>query len=92
MFRLQQILMNLINNALKFTTKGGVIESKVYLEDNSSPLHIGKWKIGFSVADDGIGIPISEASKLFEPFFQVRTEHTAKGSGLGNDFLLPKLI
>ena len=80
--RLQQILTNLIGNALKFTPSG-----KVWLEVERSPR--GEEEHGvtlrFSVHDTGIGITADQVDRLFKSFSQADTSTTRKygGTGLG---------
>lgn len=78
--RLQQVLNNLISNAVKFTDFGevGISASIIQWYD-------GKVKIKFEVADTGIGIGKDELSKLFKSFSQVDGSITRKygGTGLG---------
>lgn len=79
--RLKQVLINLINNALKFTEKG-----EVYLQVRLSKiLEDQKLLIEFSVKDTGIGIPADKLNDLFKPFSQVDSSTTRKygGTGLG---------
>lgn len=78
--RLNQILVNLIGNAIKFTAKGHVTVSvKKIAEDADSH------RFKFSVQDSGIGIPPDKAELIFERFTQANTETTRKfgGTGLG---------
>jgi signal transduction histidine kinase/CheY-like chemotaxis protein/HPt (histidine-containing phosphotransfer) domain-containing protein len=77
--RVKQILVNLLNNAVKFCDKGGV-ELRVGCQ-TGSPAGVVK----FEVADTGIGISREQIDKLFQPFAQVDTSMTRKygGSGLG---------
>jgi len=79
--RLKQILINLINNALKFTHKGQVYIN-VYL---SKRFKNNDLEIGFTVSDTGIGIPAEKISGLFKAFTQVDSSTTRKygGTGLG---------
>ncbi|MCB1054214.1 MAG: response regulator [Acidobacteria bacterium] len=64
--RLQQVLLNLAENALKFTPRGTVeVEAGA-----PEPLGEGRCRIRFEVRDDGAGIPLALQEKLFEPFFQ----------------------
>ena len=74
--RLQQILVNLIGNAIKFTPQG---EINVRLEAHDTQ------RIYFAISDTGIGIPQEQQSKLFSPFTQldVRTTREQGGTGLG---------
>ncbi|MEO7214753.1 two-component regulator propeller domain-containing protein [Mucilaginibacter sp.] len=79
--RLKQVLINLINNALKFTHKGEVfinVSHSKQLEDDGV-------EIMFSVKDTGIGIPADKLSSLFKAFSQVDSSTTRKygGTGLG---------
>ncbi len=79
--RLKQVIINLINNAIKFTSKGEVF-IKVFL---SQAVADNGLEIGFSVKDTGIGIPEDKLSTLFKAFSQVDSSTTRKygGSGLG---------
>jgi signal transduction histidine kinase/CheY-like chemotaxis protein/ligand-binding sensor domain-containing protein len=79
--RLKQVIINLINNAIKFTSKGEVF-IKVFL---SQAVSNDEFEIGFSVKDTGIGIPEEKLSSLFKAFSQVDSSTTRKygGSGLG---------
>ncbi|HUX97230.1 MAG TPA: ATP-binding protein [Bacteroidales bacterium] len=78
--RLNQILSNLLSNALKFTNNGGI---KVMVKEHSrAGNHI---KIKFSVSDTGIGIPKEKHSAIFEGFTQASADTTRQygGTGLG---------
>ena len=78
--RLNQILSNLVNNALKFTEHGSVIINVEIINDqNNSPA------LSFSVKDTGIGIKQENISKVFESFSQADQSTTRKfgGTGLG---------
>jgi len=74
--RLQQILINLINNAIKFTEQGSVI-TRILRPD------AGFWAL--QVSDTGIGIPLNAQRTIFEPFRQVDGSVTRQrgGTGLG---------
>jgi signal transduction histidine kinase/CheY-like chemotaxis protein/HPt (histidine-containing phosphotransfer) domain-containing protein len=80
--RLRQVLLNFVNNAVKFTEHGQVIVSAHVLED-ATPERGGL--IEFRVKDSGIGIPLDRQSALFQSFTQVDTSTTRKygGTGLG---------
>ncbi|WP_158799521.1 hybrid sensor histidine kinase/response regulator [Pedobacter sp. L105] len=79
--RLKQVLINLINNAIKFTEKGEVF-LMVSLNKNFED---GALQIEFSIKDSGIGIPANKLADLFKPFSQVDSSTTRKygGTGLG---------
>ncbi|MDB4900741.1 MAG: response regulator [Mucilaginibacter sp.] len=79
--RLKQVIINLINNAIKFTSKGEVF-IKVFMSETISN---GELELGFSVMDTGIGIPADKLSSLFKAFSQVDSSTTRKygGTGLG---------
>jgi signal transduction histidine kinase len=75
---LQRILINLLDNALKFTPVGGRVWVEGRLRDGA---------IALSVVDTGRGIPPEERERIFEKFTQVRGQQTTrKGSGLGLTF------
>jgi signal transduction histidine kinase/DNA-binding response OmpR family regulator len=78
--RLRQVLLNLLNNALKFTEQGEVVLSVAsrLLADARHELH-------FAVRDTGIGIPTDRLDRLFQSFSQVDASTSRKygGTGLG---------
>ena len=78
--RIQQILVNLIGNAIKFTDDGSV-----QLNISASNLTGNLQEVTFSVKDTGIGISEESLSQLFKPFTQVNTTALRKygGTGLG---------
>jgi signal transduction histidine kinase len=83
--RIKQVLINLINNAIKFTSKGEIF-IKVFLKEQ-----IGEEaEIGFSVKDTGIGIPDEKISRLFKAFSQVDSSTTRKYGVLGLGWLFVK--
>jgi len=77
---LQQILINLANNAIKFTAKEGYVRVTAFRSDDA------EWSI--SVKDNGVGIPASKRAEIFNEFFQAH-ENTSvydrphQGTGLG---------
>lgn len=77
---LQQILINLANNAIKFTPKEGYVRVTAFRSDDA------EWSV--SVKDAGVGIPASKRSEIFNEFFQAH-ENTSvydrphQGTGLG---------
>jgi PAS domain S-box-containing protein len=78
--RLGQILINLVNNAVKFTERGEVLVT-VALEEQLAD----RVKVRFSVRDSGIGMTPEQSAKLFQAFSQADTSTTRKygGTGLG---------
>ena len=81
-FRLRQVLNNLISNALKFTTEGGI---SLMVERNPSPENAPEGLLRFSVRDSGMGVPREQQSLIFEPFTQGDQSTSRKfgGTGLG---------
>ena len=80
--KLRQILLNLLNNAVKFTEEGGVT-LKISLIENSQ-LSIDNCQLHFEISDTGPGIAAEEMETLFEAFRQTQTGRNAQeGTGLG---------
>ena len=79
-FRLNQIIFNLIGNAIKFTEYGGVTVT-VSMKETSSE----KVNIQISIADTGIGIDQKNLDNIFNPYVQAKAEISRKygGTGLG---------
>ena len=79
--RLSQVLVNLINNAIKFTDEGEILVKLGYADGDEN----GANKIQISVQDTGIGIPQDRLDRLFKSFSQVDASTTRKygGTGLG---------
>jgi signal transduction histidine kinase/DNA-binding response OmpR family regulator len=78
--RLRQIVLNLVSNAVKFTSRGEV-SLKLQVEGGTEDSKI----IRFTVADTGIGIPAEKQESIFSPFTQADTSTTRQygGTGLG---------
>ena len=78
--RLGQILLNLTNNAVKFTEHGEIVINTQLVEKTEDRV-----TLSFSVKDTGIGMTSEQAAKLFQPFTQADTSTTRKfgGTGLG---------
>jgi two-component system phosphate regulon sensor histidine kinase PhoR len=72
--RLEQVLVNLIHNAVKFTPPGG----EVILLAEPTP-----GGVRFAVRDTGVGIPAEEVSRIFERFYRVDKSRAGSGTGLG---------
>ncbi len=75
--RLNQCLVNLVNNAIKFTEKGHVYVSVSLQEVNDKPY------IRFDIEDTGIGIPADKQDSIFEEFAQIDNGATRRFSGVG---------
>ena len=73
--RLQQVISNLLNNAIKFTHTGCII-LHAYVKEGY---------LAFRVRDTGVGIPAKDLTRLFDPFFQVGNgvQRNFQGTGLG---------
>jgi signal transduction histidine kinase/DNA-binding response OmpR family regulator len=80
--KLRQVLINLLNNAIKFTQEGGVsvrIRSVIGNREDSS-----NYQLQFEVEDSGAGIAKEELDSLFEAFMQTQTgQQSSEGTGLG---------
>lgn len=78
--RVQQILLNLVGNAIKFTTRGGVTVRAVIVEESAYDV-----LVAIDVIDTGIGISPGAVQRIFEPFEQADSSTTRQhgGSGLG---------
>ena len=73
--RLEEVLHNLLGNAVKYSPKGGAVRVQVARQDGEAVLE---------VADEGIGIPAEAQAHLFEPFYRAgNVGLTASGFGLG---------
>jgi signal transduction histidine kinase/CheY-like chemotaxis protein/HPt (histidine-containing phosphotransfer) domain-containing protein len=79
--RLRQIIINLVNNALKFTAAGEVIV-RVGVDGGGDD---GEVTLSFEVIDSGMGIPLEKQRLIFEPFAQADSSTTRRhgGTGLG---------
>ena len=78
--RLGQILVNLSNNAVKFTDSGEIVVSTELIKKEDTQV-----TLKFSVRDTGIGMTAEQAARLFQPFMQADSSTTRKygGTGLG---------
>lgn len=74
--QLHEAVINLINNAIKYTPNGGSVDVLLQIKDGQAHLE---------VCDTGIGIPQEAQARLFEPFYRVKTAQTVgiDGTGLG---------
>jgi two-component system phosphate regulon sensor histidine kinase PhoR len=78
--RLEQVLVNLIHNAVKFTKLGGEVVLEAEAGNGEAPYED---VIRFAVRDTGIGIPAEDVSRIFERFYRVDKSRTGSGTGLG---------
>jgi len=78
--RIRQVLLNLVGNAVKFTSEGEVV-----IEVSGSPAKKNQVEVRFEVRDTGVGIPGEARARLFQPFSQADGSTTRKygGTGLG---------
>ncbi|MBK1987735.1 PAS domain-containing protein [Sphaerospermopsis aphanizomenoides BCCUSP55] len=99
--RMRQVLINLLNNAVKFTPSGGQVILEVHLESlvvctaeqgcpPGEPHNL--YSLCFSVIDTGIGIATTDLGKLFQPFMQIDSSLNRKYSGTGLGLTLVKQI
>jgi two-component system phosphate regulon sensor histidine kinase PhoR len=72
--RLEQVLVNLIHNAIKFTPPGGEVTLSAQAEENY---------IYFTVQDTGAGIPAEDLDRIFERFYKTDRARSGGGTGLG---------
>ncbi|HEX6892182.1 MAG TPA: two-component regulator propeller domain-containing protein, partial [Chryseolinea sp.] len=72
--KVETIVINLINNAIKFTPSGGSVHMKAIVDDST---------LRFSVKDTGIGISKEHQAKIFERFHQLSEAHKEVGTGIG---------
>lgn len=84
--KLQHILLNLLGNAIKFTSQGTVRLVVKLVEENPEPI------LHFSVIDTGIGMSTDEVKHLFEPFTQVDSSMTRRFGGTGLGLTLAKQL
>jgi signal transduction histidine kinase len=85
--RLQQILMNLVGNAIKFTENGNVVLG-VQKEEETRDMVVMK----FSIKDTGIGIEENDQERLFKPFSQIDSSLTRKYGGTGLGLVISKKL
>ncbi|MCX7019272.1 MAG: response regulator [bacterium] len=85
--RLGQIIINLVNNAVKFTEHGELCLKAELLEQTGE-----KAKLRFSVRDTGIGMSAEQAARLFRPFMQADMSTTRKHGGTGLGLTISKRL
>jgi signal transduction histidine kinase len=80
---LRQVIVNLLDNAVKFSPQGGVVRIRAQVEDGQAIV---------AVSDDGIGIPPEKLPRLFERFYQVDGSATRRYGGMGIGLALCRAI
>jgi len=85
--RLRQIILNLTNNAVKFTKKGEILLKVRMLKETQKEV-----KLKFSVKDTGIGIAKKDLTKLFNSFQQVDASTTRRYGGTGLGLVISKML
>jgi two-component system phosphate regulon sensor histidine kinase PhoR len=82
--KIQQVVTNLVNNAIKYSPNGGTITISAVPERGPKELSDQRG-VRFSVQDQGMGIPPDALSRMFTRFFRVEGSHMSgiKGTGLG---------
>ncbi|MEM7769036.1 MAG: histidine kinase [Cyanobacteria bacterium P01_E01_bin.6] len=73
--RVRQLLVNLLDNATKYTPQGGTIEI--------AALHRTTQKVQVSISDDGPGIPLDNQERIFEDRFRLQRDESKDGYGIG---------
>ncbi len=73
-FRIEQVLVNVIHNAIKFTPAGGKIKCSLHIEDA---------QVIFKVKDTGAGILATDLPRIFERFYKSKRPKSGSGTGLG---------
>src|SRR4029079_17293657 len=86
--RLRQILLNLLNNALKFTEKGSIMLAGTRTAEDET----GTGRVRFSVVDTGIGIPQDKLGLLFNRFAQLDSSNTRPFAGTGLGLAISKQL
>lgn len=90
--RIKQILMNLLNNAIKFTDIGEVVLSVSTLVDDANNRPGDTTLLKFDVRDTGIGIPEDRMHRLFKSFSQVDASTTRRFGGTGLGLVITKRL
>ncbi|MBD1911620.1 MULTISPECIES: PAS domain S-box protein [unclassified Leptolyngbya] len=90
--RIRQVLINLLNNAVKFTPEGGQITLEVSLQEGKTLGDQSQRFLRLAVTDTGIGISPENIGKLFRPFIQIDSALNRKYEGTGLGLALVKRI
>ncbi|MBN1872671.1 MAG: PAS domain S-box protein [Anaerolineae bacterium] len=81
--RLEQVLDNLVSNAIKYSPHGG----EIYIKGEAVPA-----EVILSVGDQGVGIPLEEQERIFDRFYRVENPETRATSGTGLGLYLTRAI
>jgi two-component system phosphate regulon sensor histidine kinase PhoR len=76
--RIEQVMINLIHNAIKFTPAGGSIVVSAHAQGEGLESYIV-----FAVRDTGVGIPADDLPRIFERFYKADRARSGGGTGLG---------
>ncbi len=80
--RVDEVLVNLVSNAVKYNKEGGRVRVRIAHEDPY---------LKYEIVDDGPGIPLDEQKHLFEKFWRAKAASSVEGSGLGL-FIVKRLV
>ncbi|MDH3253191.1 MAG: PAS domain S-box protein, partial [Ignavibacteria bacterium] len=86
-FRIRQVIVNLLGNAVKFTTKGEIVLHATLISENENQA-----TIRFAVRDTGIGVKPGQQERLFRPFTQADGTTTRKYGGTGLGLAISKTL
>ena len=81
--KLRQVMMNMIDNAIYYTPKGGTVTVQLYTTEKN---------VVFKVKDTGIGVPKEDQHKLFTKFYRAQNAQQARPDGTGIGLFLAKKI
>ncbi|MCX8043926.1 MAG: ATP-binding protein [Desulfobacterota bacterium] len=81
--RIEQILFNLVGNALKFTPPGGMVTIAVSRSADADAPAEAPEMLTVSVTDTGIGIPKDQRHLIFRKFYRIQRSHEIKSTGVG---------
>ncbi len=90
--RMRQVLINLLNNAVKFTPTGGTVTLSVSIKPIEIAAQTAGYAVCFAISDTGIGIASADLTKLFQPFIQIDSSLSRKYAGTGLGLVLVKQI
>ncbi|HEU0000986.1 MAG TPA: ATP-binding protein, partial [Ktedonobacteraceae bacterium] len=90
--RIQQVLRNLISNALHFTPSGGSVTIFASVVEDSTPDGEVRQSFVIQVRDTGSGIAPEYQQRIFERFYQIPLDHAGRTSGQGLGLAIVKMI